>query len=296
MAEREDLEKDKFSGSYPDATTVRTSLASDDGTPVDSSNPLPIEIISPSDENGNVEVVLQDQVTEPIDALFAQSISNFTISADTTASSATSLNYDFAATAGHGIITGDEILLLDTVGDRALQAVVTNVVTNTITIDRPIDHIYPSASTLGRIVTTEMAVDGSSTPQIFTVRAGTTPIDFTRFILTMLDGTAMDDGKFGGLDSLDNGTVIRVVTEGNVRTLTHWRSNADLKDDMYDVTYSNKAPAGQFGLSSRWTFTKGEFVVDLDGSTGDYLEILVQDDLSGLADFEVKGQGRIFGE
>ena len=291
MAEREDLEKDKFSGSYPDATTVRTSLASDDGTPVDSSNPLPIEIISPSDENGNVEVVLQDQVTEPIDALFAQSISNFTISADTTASSATSLNYDFAATAGHGIITGDEILLLDTVGDRALQAVVTNVVTNTITIDRPIDHIYPSASTLGRIVTTEMAVDGSSTPQIFTVRAGTTPIDFTRFILTMLDGTAMDDGKFGGLTALANGLVFRICN-GFQKTVFNFKTNSDIKQFCYDLQYSDKAPAGEFGLSARISFAGQEkHGVAIRVSDDSVIQWVVQDDLTELISLKGSAQG-----
>ena len=106
---------------------------------------------------------------------------------------------------------------------------------------------------------------------------------------------AMDDGKFGGLNALPNGVVIRLFTNGVYQTLTHWKSNADLKDDMYDVTYSAKAPTGQHGLSSRWTFTKGGFVADLDGTTGDYLEVLIQDDLTGLLDFEVKGQGRLFG-
>jgi hypothetical protein len=117
----------------------------------------------------------------------------------------------------------------------------------------------------------------------------------TRIMITMLDNEAMDDGKFGGLSALDNGVAIRLNIDGQYQTLTHWNSNADLKDDMFDVEYASKAPAGQFGLRGRWTFTKAQFVADLNGATNDYLEVLIQDDLSGLLDFEVKAQGRLFG-
>ena len=36
-------------------------------------------------------------------------------------------------------------------------------------------------------------------------------------------------------------------------------------------------------------------MADLDGANGDCLEVLVQDDLTGLLDFELKAQGRLFG-
>jgi len=66
-------------------------------------------------------------------------------------------------------------------------------------------------------------------------------------------------------------------------------------NDMYDLTYAAKPPAGQYGLIARWTFTRAQFVADLDGATGDYLECLIQDDLTDLDSFQIKGQGRLFG-
>ena len=65
--------------------------------------------------------------------------------------------------------------------------------------------------------------------------------------------------------------------------------------DMFDVTYTDKAPAGQYGVRGRWTFTRAEFIVELDGAAGDKFELLVQDNLTGLSTYEKKCQGRLFG-
>ncbi len=166
-----------------------------------------------------------------------------------------------------------------------------------LTLNRPIDNDLEVGDDVTEIQIGMNVVGSLAAPISFKVQPPSNERwQITRMMTTMLDDSAMDDGKFGGLNALANGVAIRVINDGATRTLTHWKSNADLKDDMYDVTYSSKAPAGQHGLSSRWTFTKGEFVVDLDGATGDYMEVLVQDALNGLVDFEVKAQGRLFGE
>lgn len=164
-----------------------------------------------------------------------------------------------------------------------------------LTLDRPLDNGYAIGDDVIR-VQIGMNVTGTlASPISFKLEpVGIERWQITRALPTMLDDAAMDDGKFGGLSALTNGLTMRTVINGVFRTLTIWKLNGDLKDDMYDVSYSAKAPAGQYGLSGRWTFTKGEFVVDLDGATGDYLEVLVQDDLSGLIDFEIKCQGRLF--
>ena len=69
-----------------------------------------------------------------------------------------------------------------------------------------------------------------------------------------------------------------------------------MKLDMYDVLYSDKAPAGNNGTNGRWTFTKAEVVAELDGDASPIqkLEVLVQDDLTGLISFTMRGQGRVF--
>lgn len=165
-----------------------------------------------------------------------------------------------------------------------------------LTLNRPLDNNHLVGAVVQEVEIGMNVTSSLASPNSFKIQPPSNERwQITRLMTTMLDDSSMDDGKFGGIDALPNGVVIRLRRNGSTQTLTHWKSNADLKDDMYDVTYSDRAPAGQFGLSSRWTFTKAQFVADLEGSTGDYLEVLTQDNLSGLLDFEIKGQGRLFG-
>ena len=203
---------------------------------------------------GGTEVNLQDQITPPLDSLFVEALSNFTLSADTGVSSTDTLVYTFEATAAHGLIIGNELILLDPVGDRSLQAIVVGVATNTITIDRPIDHLFPAASTLGRITNSNMNVIGSiASPRIFTIRGGLNPDDFTRFLLTMTDDSSMDDGRFGGIPALTNGLVFRIVSDYQ-KTIFNFKTNQDINQFCFDTRYAPKAPSGLFGFSGRISF------------------------------------------
>lgn len=233
--------------------------------------------------NEGVDVNLQSNTTPPLDPLFVEALSNFTISTDAVASGETTMVYTFEATAGHGIIIGDEIILLDVVADRYFQAEIVNVATNTITIDRPIDHAFASASTLGRITNSNMNVLGSlASPRIFTLNGGINPSDFSRFIITITDDTAMDDSRFGGLSALSNGLVFRIYN-GFQRTIFNFKSNQDIKQFCYDVNYSDKAPAGIFGLSARITFGgEDKHGTIIRAQTPDVIQWVVQDDLTGL--------------
>jgi hypothetical protein len=242
------------------------------------------------EQNGGLAVNLQDQTTELIDTYFIQSVSNFTLAAPTSASTTTNLVYTFEATAGHGIIANDEIILLDVDLDKSFQAVVLNVAVNTITVDRPIDNAY-GLNTIGRIVTSEMAVDGSVTPSIFTVRSGQVPLDITRMILTMLDGTQMDDGTFGGLPALTRGLVLRII-DGFNQTIFNFKTNGEIKQFFFDFVYADKAPAGQFGVTSRVVFGgQNEHGVVLRVSGEDVIQWVVQDDLTGLVSLKIAAQG-----
>ena len=239
-----------------------------------------------------IDANIQDQHTKPIDSLFAQSVSNFTLSADATASGVTTLVYTFEATAGHGIIVGNEVLLLNVLAEHALQAKVLVVSTNTITLDRPIDHAFPAASTLGRVIITNMNVNGSVTPQIFTLRAGVIPIDVTRVIISMTDSTAMDDGTFGGLSALPKGLVFRIYN-GFQKTIFNFKTNGEIAQYCYDVRYADKPPAGTgHGLTARISFGgQSKHGVVLRISTNDVIQWIVQDDLTGLDTLRIVAQG-----
>lgn len=219
----------------------------------------------------------------------------------------TSTTLSVAATSGDtsitvadatGIIVGSLVQLHNGGTRELIHFHVNGVAGNVLTLSAPLDNSHDIGDTVEE-VTVNMNVNGSlGSPISFKVQPPTGERwQFTRILPTMLDSApaTMDDGKFGALTALTNGVVVRTYVDGVFRTLTHWHKNNDLKEDMYDLTYSPNAPAGQSGLSARWTFTKAEFAPDLVGSNGDYIEVLIQDDLTGLDEFKIKIQGRLFG-
>lgn len=244
----------------------------------------------PRESNGAVPVNIQDQVTEPIDAFFSQSISAFSLASPTTPSTVSSLNYDFTASGGHGIVPGDEIFLFDVPGDKAFYAIVLAVVVNTITVDRPIDGIYPAPG-FNQIVTTEQAVNGSATEQIFAIQVGSSPVDITRVIISIEDDSAMDTSTFGGIAALTRGFVFRIVNSFQ-KTVFNFKTNGDIAQMCYDLAYASRAPAGSFGLTARITFagpSKHGVAIRISGS--DQVQWVVQDDLTGLSSLKVALQG-----
>ena len=247
-----------------------------------------------------VDVNIQDQHTPPIDSLFLRKLTPFTLSADTVASGkpAASLVYNINVTSGHGLVAGSELLLLDVVSERDFYAVVISSTATAAVLDRPIDHLFPAATTLGRIVSSNMNVNGSVTPVEFSLRAGTIPRDITRIIFTFTGTTIMDDGLFGSITALTRGLVFRIVNSYQ-RTIFCFKTNGDVKLMAYDGDYGTgiSGPNGTDSFSSRITFggqTKHGVVLRI--STGDVLQIVVQDDLRAMSSCRVSAQGHLTDE
>jgi hypothetical protein len=241
--------------------------------------------------SGALDVSVQDATTEPIDTYFLQGGPSFSLALDVVISTLTLLTYDFEAAPGHGIVIGNEIILLEVEHDRQFYAVVTGVAGDTITLDRPIDHDFKVAEAFGQIVSSNMNVNGSVTEQIFTVRAGTVPSDINRLFLSVLDSSSMDDGKFGSLPALTRGLVLRYV-DGFQKTIFCFKTNLEIKEFCYDLNYASKAAAGSYGMIARMSFNgqdKHGVVLRLRGT--DALQWVVQDDLTGLDAFKATAQG-----
>jgi hypothetical protein len=175
---------------------------------------------------------------------------------------------------------------------------ITNIAGTVLTIDRRLDSAHAIGTTIKEI-TTAMNVDGTlAAPEVFIIAPPNDPPEIwqiTRIITSLTSASSMDDGRFGSRVELPNGAILRANRNGVFRTGTVWKNNGDMALDQFDLTYTDRAPGGDNGLRGRWTFTKAEFVVELDGSTNDYLAIYVQDVLSSQASFQMKAQGRIFG-
>jgi len=195
-----------------------------------------------------------------------------------------------------GFVAGVTMIVIkDAGGDvREHHFEVTAISVNTsITLNRPVDNAYTTSATL-EAVATNMAVVGSlAAPVVYEVKPPSDEVwHLTRILMSITDQTAMDDALFGGIGALTNGVTI-IESRVSESTFSNWRSNSSFKEDMYDVSYSTKAPSGYFGLTCRWTFKNAGVAVRLVGSRGDSLKILIQDDLTGLDTFRVKAQGHI---
>lgn len=234
------------------------------------------------DPNGGLPVNIQDQTTAPVLTYFLKSVSNFTLSSDTgeSGTEVEELVYTFNAVGGHGIQADDEIILLDVIADRQFYAKVSSVVDNTITLDRPIDHNFESSSSIGRIVTSDLRVDGSSTPQIFTVRAGMVPSDTTYFCLSIVCDSEPSDDLFANITELTRGISFRVI-DGYHKVLGNIKNNATLRAFGAHIEYNDKAGGSNWSVHICLPFRDIWGIAFRVRETG-LLQLIIQDDLTNI--------------
>ena len=162
------------------------------------------------------------------------------------------------------------------------------------TLDRRIDFAHPIGAT----------VEQSDLDLRGTIGTLAAPIEYwigppagevwhiMRILFGMSHGASGDLGKFGGITALTNGCLMRVRINGAYGTFTNWKTNENIKTDMFDVEFDARSGGGgAYGTSGRGSFYRTGSVLRLDGDTNDRLEFYVQDDLTGLATFTMKAQG-----
>ena len=192
-------------------------------------------------------------------------------------------------------LLGDNLIIKDSKDDISEHhfVIISLVVDTSITVDRPIDFNYNTSATI-ELVTLNMNVAGTlNNPIIYEMCPPTNETwHMTRVLITMTDQSAMDYSKFGGCNAITNGVVLRETKENNTfSTITNWKINSDLVEDMFDVDFAIKAPAGFYGLGGRFTFDKAKAIIKLEGEINECLQILIQDDITCLDTFRLKGQG-----
>ena len=201
---------------------------------------------------------------------------------------------------GVGFNDGDPIQIEDeTKIEVTFPTIISGGGTTALVLDRPLDFDFAIGATIEQVAT-NMAVDGSATPVSFKLIPDINQTwHVVRFLLAMVHSTAADDSRFGSIiGGLQNGCILRGYNAeaDQYRIFTNWKSNFDIKMDMYDLTYTDKAGGGNFGSNGRGSIRDGTGASPrLVGANNDYLELLVQDDLTGLIKFALKGQGHIEG-
>lgn len=220
---------------------------------------------------------------------------------------ATSTTFAAAAPAGSTSITLTDptgfaighYLHLEDGGIENPHPKIVNLVGSVVTLDRPLDFSFNIGDTIIRAIVNMNVLGTLASPQSFKVQPLSGQVmHITGILIEMTHGTAGDNGLFGDLTALTYGVVLRRYdgTTGTTATFTIWRTNSDIVTDVYDVTYSARSGGGgNYGTNARGTFANAGAIVYLDGTAGDYLEILIQDDLTSLNSFRIKAQGHYEG-
>lgn len=197
-------------------------------------------------------------------------------------------------TSAVGIAIGDELELNNTVAPLEFP-IVTNVVGTTVTLDRPLSYAYTAGQAVKEITSALNVLGTLGAPVSFTYHPIGSITHIVRITLSLTHGTAGDLGLFGNLAALTNGVILRGYIAGVFYTFANWKSNANIKSDVFDVEFDTRSGGGTFGTSARGSFVELGTVVALDPEAGDYLELLIQDNLTGLTTFKAKAQGHLEG-
>jgi hypothetical protein len=253
------------------------------------------EPFGPKITNGGLDVNLQDQHTPIVDLYFIKDLQDVTLTTPTTLdSNIITVSADSAPNTGYVICLKNE--------NQYYQGhIVSYSGSNpyTITMDCPLDYAYGTGAHCHES-THEMNVDASSGNIIYDISLdgmGTgVSFDITKIIFNITDKTEMDDSRFGGISgALAKGIVLRKV-DGETHNIYNIKSNGDFAVRHGNLTYSDKAPAGDHGL---WTYRKfggqseNGVTIRLDAKTNDRLELILQDDLTDLYEFNCIAQGHV---
>lgn len=199
-----------------------------------------------------------------------------------------------------GFSAGDTVSLFLGVIHTHIYREIISIATNDLTLDAEVDIDLTDGSTVQEVSNNMATKDGSSTPVVFAAfTVAGESIDVIRMILTMSHKSAGTDDAFGSLTALTNGIHIRKNNgDGTYETLGIWKKNQDIRGDMYDLSYSDKAGPSLHGTSTRWSIFDGTgSVVNINGDRGESIEVIVQDNLTAstneLSTLFVNWQGHI---
>lgn len=195
-----------------------------------------------------------------------------------------------------GVAVGDHVRMFSTTNNTFYQGKVVSIATLAITVDTPVDKVYATSDVVG-FGKINLAVNGAVTPQVFNIRApdpGITVVgDITRIILTMETVTQPEWNLFGDIARLTNGIVFR-KTDGTTQNIFNVKSNSELAGIMYDMDFLEFSRFASYGLKGRLTFggqNKIGVVIRLE--VDEDLELVIQDDLTGLTNFYVVAEGHV---
>ena len=199
------------------------------------------------------------------------------------------------------LVVGQELQITSLIyGVQATFSKILGIIGNGIYLDIPLDYPMYIGDTI-EVVSTNLAVLGTTASPISFKLQVDNPEDIwhiVSFILSLVHSTTGDESLFGNIAPLPNGCVLRAYnpTENIYGTFTHWHTNGDIRMDMFNLAYTDKAGGGNHSTSSDGQIKQRTGAVPVITGTGVYLELLIQDDLRALVLARLKAQGHIEGK
>ena len=242
--------------------------------------------------NGGLAVNIQDQHSRAFDVFFAQDVgSPTTLTIDAVLDA-----YTISVTTGHGLVQGDFFVMFDSVGQRGWTGIVITVAgDNTVNVDRPVSFAFPSATTVVQQRTIEMNVNGSITPQTFSVGGSLlAELDITRLMIQITTDTTPAWDEFGDItiSPTFRGVQCRLVN-GETVDLWNAKTNGEFANLMYDMTiYEGGVGLTVDGIAGRMTYAgQNKHGVTLRIGADEGVEVIIQDDLTSLSSFRMIAAG-----
>lgn len=237
------------------------------------------------------DVTLQDSTSR----LYVIKASN--IIAETTLTSLTAKDdYIINVTSAAGFVVGQYLTIYNVADNKVFFSNILAINTLAITLDTPLDFEFAIGSFVS-VGITNMNVDGSVTPQIFGIRNPTGQdvplvVDITRIMFKCLTSSAVDLSQFGDIaGGLLRGIVIRRV-DGDYQNIFNAKTNADIKLISFDYDPEVAGGAQQDGFTARLTFAgQNKFGAVVRLASDEDLQVIIQDDLTSLVDFEMIAEG-----
>jgi hypothetical protein len=273
-----------------------------------------LNIVSPVDSTtGGVEVSMQDQYTPTIDSYMLKSLQS-PVNPDSAISDGDIVLDILTASLG-SITTGSRLFVAEAGLDSFWQPIVkglnadTPVVGTTrldLDVPAPIDmttsaNVFLVEDDLSNHFTTPDHPTIASPDSFKANNNDVVAYDITRIILQIQTSTAPELSDFGDIagglaSAVDEGPIVLrhwVNAQGHFHNIARWYNNLDLMGWMFDLDLiSGFGASGDKGLKGRMTFggsSKHGVVIRLEQN--DYLEALIQDDLSDLTSFKIMVQG-----
>jgi hypothetical protein len=242
-------------------------------------------------ENNSTDINIQDS-TSPLMIVKASKLI-----AETTITSAAVIDeYTIDVASTTSFLVGQYLTIYNANEDRVYFSNILSINVLEITLDTPIDFDFPIGSFVS-IGDTNLNVNGSVTPQIFGVRNPTgidipLKFDITRLMFSCLTDNTVDLSKFGDIiGGITRGLVVRRV-DGTQQNVFNIKTNAEMKNMMYDFDIETAQGAQQDGFNTRFTFGgQNKMGAVLRIGANEDLQVIVQDDLESLVSLTLIAEG-----